>query len=85
MTSFIGREREIADVETLVEAERLVSLVGAPGVGKTRLSLQLAAGLLDRFPDGVWLVELAPLADAGTRAAGRRRRAGGSRSSPAAR
>ena len=64
LTSFIGREREIAEVAAQVRAERLVSLVGAPGVGKTRLGLQVAAGLLDDFPDGVWLIELAPLADA---------------------
>jgi predicted ATPase len=63
LTSFIGREREIAEGRALVQAERLVSLVGAPGVWKTRLSLQIAASLLDDFPDGVWLVELAPLVD----------------------
>src|SRR5262245_27168378 len=63
LTSFVGREREIAEIGTLVDSERLVTLVGAPGVGKTRLSLQIAAGQVDRFPDGVWLVALAPLAD----------------------
>jgi predicted ATPase len=63
LTSFVGREREIREVTALVEARRLVTLVGAPGVGKTRLSLQAAAGLLGTFTDGVWLVELAPLAD----------------------
>jgi non-specific serine/threonine protein kinase len=63
LTSFVGREREIAEVCALVRAGRLVTLVGAPGVGKTRLSLQIAAGVVDRFPDGAWLVELAPLSD----------------------
>ena len=63
LTSFVGREREIAEVTSLLRGERLVTLVGAPGVGKTRLSLQSALGVLDAFPDGVWLVELAPLAD----------------------
>ena len=65
LTSFIGREREIREIMALVLCERLVALVGAPGVGKTRLSLQIAAGVIDQFPDGVWLVELAPLADPG--------------------
>ena len=61
LTSFVGREREIAEIGALVRRERLVTLVGAPGVGKTRLSLQIAASVLDAFPDGAWLVELAPL------------------------
>src|SRR3954453_2308358 len=63
LTSFVGREREMAEVATLIGDRRLATLVGAPGVGKTRLSLQVATGLLGTFPDGVWLVELAPLAD----------------------
>lgn len=63
LTSFVGRERELAEVVAQVLAARLVTLVGAPGVGKTRLSLQSALGMLEAFPDGVWLVELAPLAD----------------------
>ena len=63
LTSFVGREREIAEITALLEAERLITLAGAPGVGKTRLSLQMAARVLDRFPHGVWLVELAPLTD----------------------
>src|SRR4051812_36594490 len=63
LTSFVGREREIAEVGAVLRSRRLVTLVGAPGVGKTRLSLQIAATMLDTFPAGVWLIELAPLAD----------------------
>ena len=63
LTSFIGREKEIAAVKGLVARNRLVTLTGAGGAGKTRLSLQVAADLLDSFPDGVLFVELAPLTD----------------------
>ncbi len=65
LTSFIGREKEIAEVQALVHKTqgRLVTLTGSGGVGKTRLALQAAAGLMESFPDGAWLVELAPLAD----------------------
>jgi len=61
--SFVGREAEIAALATLLEKHRLVTLVGSGGVGKTRTSLQLAANLLDGWPDGVWFVELAPLSN----------------------
>ena len=64
-TSFVGREKELADVRTLLARVRTLTLTGSGGCGKTRLGLQVAAELLDRFPDGVWLVELAPLADPG--------------------
>ena len=64
ITSFIGRERELAETRRLLANARLLTLLGAGGLGKTRLSLQLAADVLDDFPDGVWFVELAPLADA---------------------
>jgi transcriptional regulator with XRE-family HTH domain len=63
VASFIGRDRELADVRALVESCRLVTLTGAGGCGKTRLALQVAAGLLDRPGDGVWLVELAAVTD----------------------
>jgi len=63
LTSFIGREREIGELTRLLEKQRLVTLTGSGGTGKTRLALQVAASLLDAFPDGVWFVELAPLAD----------------------
>jgi non-specific serine/threonine protein kinase len=65
LSSFVGRDREIAEVAELVERSRLVTLVGASGVGKTRLALGVATSILNRFPGGAWLVELAPLADAG--------------------
>ena len=63
LTSFVGRERELAEVAGLLAKSRLVLLHGAGGIGKTRLSLQVAAEVMDDFPDGVWLVELAALAD----------------------
>jgi predicted ATPase/class 3 adenylate cyclase len=62
-SSFVGREREIADLERLVAAARLVTLTGPGGTGKTRLALEMAARLLERFPDGAWFVDLAPLTD----------------------
>ncbi len=66
-TRLIGREQEAATLRGLVlSAEgRLVTLTGAGGCGKTRLALHVAGELLDRFPDGVWLVELAGLSDPG--------------------
>ncbi len=63
VTSFIGRQREVAEVTALLGRSRLVTLTGTGGAGKTRLALQAAAELLDRYPDGVWFLDLAPLAD----------------------
>ena len=63
LSTFIGRDREVGEVRALVESARLVTLTGAGGVGKTRLSLQVAAGLLGRSGDGTWLVELASVTD----------------------
>jgi predicted ATPase/class 3 adenylate cyclase len=63
VTSFIGRERELADVGKLLAEHRLVTLHGTGGIGKTRLSLQTAADALAGFADGTWFVELAPLSD----------------------
>ena len=63
LTSFIGREHEIADVRRLLRMTRLLTLTGTGGVGKTRLGLVVARSLLDEFPDGVWLVELSALDD----------------------
>jgi predicted ATPase/class 3 adenylate cyclase len=65
LTSFIGREKEIAEAKQLLSATRLLTLTGSGGCGKTRLGLQLAADSLERFPDGAWVVELAPLSDPG--------------------
>ena len=62
-TSFVGREGEVAELAELVRAHRLVTLTGVGGVGKTRLAVQVAAELVPDFPDGVWLVELAPVGD----------------------
>jgi predicted ATPase/DNA-binding CsgD family transcriptional regulator len=63
VSSFIGREADLAEVRRLVAGSRLVTLAGAGGVGKTRLGLQVAAGLLDGTGDGVWFADLAPLGD----------------------
>ncbi len=62
-TSFIGRELELKELAQRLERARLLTLFGPGGVGKTRLSVQLGAELLERFPDGVWFVDLAPVAD----------------------
>jgi len=64
VSSFIGREAELAEVHRLIAASRLVTLTGPGGSGKTRLGLQAAAGLLDGSGDGVWFADLAPLQDA---------------------
>ncbi len=63
LTSFVGRERELAQARELLSRGRLLTLLGVGGLGKSRLSLQIAAEVLEDFPDGVWLVELAPIAD----------------------
>jgi predicted ATPase/class 3 adenylate cyclase len=63
VTSFIGRERELADGKRLLESTRLLTLLGMGGLGKTRLSLQIGADVLEKYPDGVWFVDLAPIKD----------------------
>ncbi len=65
VSSFVGRDEETVEVRKLVSDNRLVTLTGAGGVGKTRLALQVAAELLDGIGDGVWLVELANVTDPG--------------------
>lgn len=63
LSSFIGREREIAEVTRLLSTTRLLTLTGSGGCGKTRLALQAAREMLDVFDAGVWLVELAAVSD----------------------
>jgi non-specific serine/threonine protein kinase len=63
LSSFVGREVELAEVRALVDGSRLVTLIGSGGAGKTRLGLQVAAGLLDGAGDEVWLADLAPLSN----------------------
>lgn len=62
-TSFVGRERELDEVTALLAKTRMLTLVGMGGLGKTRLSLQVAAEALHRYPDGVWFMDLAPITD----------------------
>lgn len=62
-TSFVGRERELDEVKSLLKTARLLSLIGMGGLGKTRLSLQIAAQQIHDFPDGVWFLDLAPISD----------------------
>jgi hypothetical protein len=59
LTSFVGRGREIAEAGRLLDTNRLLTLTGPGGSGKTRLALAVASEAIDRFEDGVWLVELA--------------------------
>ena len=61
LNSFVGREQAIVDLAGLLTNVRLLTLTGEGGCGKTRLALELGAGIVDAFPDGVWLVELAAL------------------------
>jgi predicted ATPase/DNA-binding SARP family transcriptional activator/DNA-binding CsgD family transcriptional regulator len=63
-TSFIGRERETLEVKRLLAMTRLLTLTGAGGCGKTRLALKVARDLVGAYPEGPWLVDLAPLSEA---------------------
>jgi non-specific serine/threonine protein kinase len=63
LTSFVGRERQLAELRRLLHKSRLITLTGPGGAGKTRLALRLAADVLDRHPDGTWLVDLGKLND----------------------
>jgi non-specific serine/threonine protein kinase len=62
-TPLLGRDTEVASVAELIETNRLVSLIGMGGTGKTRLAVAAARRLVDRFPDGTWFVDLAPVSD----------------------
>jgi predicted ATPase/DNA-binding CsgD family transcriptional regulator len=64
LSSFIGRERQLTELRRLLRKSRLITLTGPGGAGKTRLAIRLAADVLDRHPDGVWLVELPAIGDA---------------------
>jgi len=63
ITTFIGRKKETEELSNLVENNRLVTITGSGGCGKTRISLHIAKEYLDKFNDGVWFVDLAPLED----------------------
>jgi len=63
LTSFIGREKEIAEIKAMLNSGRLVTLTGSGGTGKTRLSIEIGTEELTSFINGVWLIELAPLSD----------------------
>jgi predicted ATPase/class 3 adenylate cyclase len=63
VTSFLGRERELADAKAMLTKTRLLTLLGMGGLGKTRLSLQIAEEVMIDFPDGVWFLDLAPIQD----------------------
>jgi predicted ATPase/DNA-binding SARP family transcriptional activator len=64
VTPLIGRERELAELVTLADSARLITLTGTGGTGKTRLAMAFAAELADRYPDGVWWVPLATVSEA---------------------
>ena len=66
----MGRRGEVEEVDSLLSSARLLTLTGVGGAGKTRLALQAAAGAGERFPDGVWLVELGPVEDPGLAVSG---------------
>src|SRR5204863_7619335 len=63
VSSFVGRTQALADLHELIRSTRLLTLTGAGGVGKTRLALEFGHAIAERFDDGAWLVELAPLAE----------------------
>ena len=64
ITALIGRERALAEIRPLLERDRLVTLVGPGGIGKTRLAIQIGAEMQESFPDGIWLAEFAAINDA---------------------
>ena len=76
LSTFVGRERELREIRKLLEGDRLVTLTGPAGSGKTRLALEVAGRSLAAHADGTWFVDLAPLARRGPGGPGRRRRGG---------
>ena len=64
-SSFVGRTEEVRAIEKALDAHRLVTLVGPGGIGKSRLAIAVASEVLDRYPDGAWWVDLAPVRDVG--------------------
>jgi predicted ATPase/DNA-binding SARP family transcriptional activator len=64
VNSFVGRQGAMNEVRSLFQGHRLVTLVGAGGIGKTRLAVQAGASLVDQYPDGVWFVDLTSISDA---------------------
>ncbi|MBV8163215.1 MAG: adenylate/guanylate cyclase domain-containing protein [Candidatus Eremiobacteraeota bacterium] len=63
VSALIGRERDLDDVKALIGKHRCVTITGSGGIGKTRVALQAGADLIDRYPDGVWFADLAPITD----------------------
>ncbi len=63
LTSFVGREKEVAEIKAILNSARLVTLTGSGGTGKTRLSIEVGTQELFSVANGVWLIELAPLSD----------------------
>lgn len=63
ISSFVGRENELAELKSLLSAQRLVTIAGPGGMGKTRVALQLAASVLEGYPDGAWFIDLSALKD----------------------
>ena len=63
LTKFIGRRKEIDEIKKLFAKNRLISLIGTGGTGKTRLAIQLVSELIDEFDNGVWIIELSPVTD----------------------
>jgi len=61
LTSFVGREKELGDVKRLLKDTHMLTLIGPGGTGKTRLSIRVARDVLNQYPDGVWLIDLAPV------------------------
>ncbi len=62
-SSFVGRTAALVQLQSMLQETRLITLIGAGGAGKTRLALEVGNHVVDRYPDGVWLVEFAPVVD----------------------